>query len=363
MRSEELEIWVETVINRLPEFLTRLKDEKVPGRFKYSLTGDIETNTKWGVGNTVFAAKNFYMLHALDQANVKEMASFIKSFQGKDGQIFDPLVQRRSFFRRYYNALLHNEWNNLNGVQTRRAETRQAFAALSMLGRKPNIPHQHIPYTREGIRSYIHSLDWRLPWGAGSHFSHLIFFIRTNFDFFGVHADDWKELIDYAFKEASKYRQNEGTWFMPAISIPNYQKINGAMKMMIAYEAADRDDFDNPEGLIDLCLSVVNDENACNNFNIICVLYHCSQKTDYRKNEVKEFCLNRLKVYKKHYWPEYGGFSFFERRANSVYYGAKISKGLEEPDIHGTHLFLWGITLITKILRFDDTIKLHIPIT
>jgi hypothetical protein len=42
---------------------------------------------------------------------------------------------------------------------------------------------------------------------------------------------------------------------------------------------------------------------------------------------------------------------------------AKISEGLEEPDIHGTHLFLWGIALITKMMGLDDRFRLNIPIT
>tara|TARA_B100000315_G_C14219030_1_gene425575 strand:- start:229 stop:627 length:399 start_codon:yes stop_codon:yes gene_type:complete len=132
---------------------------------------------------------------------------------------------------------------------------------------------------------------------------------------------------------------------------------------MTAYNIVERNDFENPEGLIDLCLSVIKNRDACDNFNLIHVLYNCHNKTDYKKEEIEKFCLERLTIYNKHYWPNHGGFSFFNGRANKVYYGAKISKGLSEPDIHATHLFLWGITLITKILEFEKYIKLKIPIT
>ena len=73
--------------------------------------------------------------------------------------------------------------------------------------------------------------------------------------------------------------------------------------------------------------------------------------------------MDRLQIYKCYYWPEKGGFSFFEKRANKNYYDANISKGLAEPDIHGTHLFLWGIAIITRILKVEESFKLSLPIT
>jgi hypothetical protein len=264
---------------------------------------------------------------------------------------------------RWAGGIRRLDFNNLWNEQTRRAETRQSFAALRCLERRPSVPYLHIPYTKRDIEKYVLSLDWRNPWGAGSHVSHLLFFLQNNQILFNVHQYDTDELIDHTIKTTNQYRQKDGSWHAHDINVPIYLKVNGAMKMMTAYEAANRDDFTHPEKLIDLCLSTINKGHACHNFNIICVLYHCSRKTDYRTDEIKEYCLNRLDIYKKHYWPEHGGFSFFEKNANKFYYGAKISHGFKEPDIHGTVLFLWGIALITKILELEDTIDLKIPIT
>ena len=47
MNENRLLQWVETVINGLPKFLENMKDRNIPGRYKYSLTGDIESNSKW----------------------------------------------------------------------------------------------------------------------------------------------------------------------------------------------------------------------------------------------------------------------------------------------------------------------------
>ena len=78
--------------------------------------------------------------------------------------------------------------------------------------------------------------------------------------------------------------------------------------MVTALEAAGIRDLENPESLIDLCLKATNDKQACDHFNIICVLHFCSRITNYRKDEIVEFALNRLRMYEKHYWPEVGVF-------------------------------------------------------
>jgi hypothetical protein len=303
------------------------------------------------------------MLNNLNLVDVKAVSDFIKGFQNHDGGIFDPLIQKKSRLYRYLNAIRCRDFNNIFGVQTRRAETRQSFAALRCLGQKPNVPYLHIPYSKDGISGYVHSLNWSVPWGAGSHFSHLIFFMRMNSELFQVHSDEIGDLLECAFKEVSRYRQKDGSWHREGASLPAFQKINGAMKVMTAYSVANRDDFDNSEGLIDLCFSSLNEGDACNNFNVIYVLYHCLQKTDYRRGEAIDYCLERLKMYQEYWFPQYGGFSFLPSKANRIYYGASISKGLPEPDVHGTHLFLWGIVLISDILGWREELGLRFPIT
>ena len=355
--------WVGNVIHQIPEFLEKMRDRDVPGRYKYSLTGDIVTNKKWGLGNTVFAVKCYHMLNLLDQSNIENMVAFIKSFQNKNTQIFDPVVQKLSQFFRLYTSLWRCDWRNISGEMTRRAETRQSFAALRALGSFPDKPCVEIPYSEKGIHKYIHSLNWNKPYEAGSHFGHLVFLIYNNYKMLNYHAHDQEKLINYSFNELNNFKQTCGAWYDNGIIITDAEKINGAMKIMTAYNIVERNDFENPEGLIDLCLSVIKNRDACDNFNLIHVLYNCHNKTDYKKEEIEKFCLERLTIYNKHYWPNHGGFSFLNGRANKVYYGAKISKGLSEPDIHATHLFLWGITLITKILEFEKYIKLKIPIT
>lgn len=143
------------------------------------------------------------------------------------------------------------------------------------------------------------------------------------------------------------------------------QKINAAMKIITGLKLADKMNFEYSEKLIDLCLATKKDEHACDNFNIICVLYYANKMTDgnYRVKEIKEFALDRLGIYKQYYYPKTGGFSFLPHKANVYYYGTKLTKGLDEPDIHGTCMCLWGISIISHILEIDKELgfKEQIP--
>ncbi|RJR44258.1 MAG: hypothetical protein C4567_04570 [Deltaproteobacteria bacterium] len=356
--------WIESLRKNIDNFLQKMSDDYVPGYYCYSLTGDyFSSKTHWGLGNSVFAAKILYMLDTLTDQKREDIFKFIVSFQDAEGYISDPLIAKASRFYRWKYALRTMDFSNFFNEQTRRAETRQAFAALRSLGRKPKYLYRHIPYSPPAIRKYVNSLDWTNPWGAASHVSHLVFFLHNNRILFKIHEKETDKLIDYVFEVANHYRQNDGSWYAPGEIISMTHRINAAMKMMIAYGAAERNDFSHPEKLIDMCLSTINKGDACNNFNIICVLYNCSNKTNYRIYEVRKYCRDQLDIYRNHYWLQHGGFSFYERNANNYYYGGKISEGLQEPDIHATVLFLWGIVLISKIFRVDNELGFKLPIT
>ena len=50
--------WFFDLKEEVPQFLARLKGEKIPGFYHYSLSGDLyDENIKWGLGNAVFATK------------------------------------------------------------------------------------------------------------------------------------------------------------------------------------------------------------------------------------------------------------------------------------------------------------------
>ena len=124
------------------------------------------------------------------------------------------------------------------------------------------------------------------------------------------------------------YRLKDGSWGKNE-SLAEFQRVNGSMKMVTALEAAGIRDLENPESLIDLCLKATNDKQACDHFNIICVLHFCSRITSYRKDEIVEFALNRLRMYEKHYWPEVGVFHSIKTDLKIIFTVQKYPVGIQ----------------------------------
>lgn len=356
--------WLYSLTDEISNFMESMKGKKIRGFFKYSFSGDLANEDKlWGLANTVFAAKIFYIINRLNTSLCEDINSFFFRFQRPGGCFSDPHIHKLSREARWREAIQSRNCTNIFGQANTRAETRQTFAALRCIDGKPARPFAKIPRTPEGIRKYIHGADWNNPWAASSHISHLFFFLHSNNLFFPGHIEDSGELMNIALEELNKYRQKDGSWYKKDTDLPTFQKVNSAMKIMTGFEAAGIQSFSGAEELIDLCLSVDNIGHACNNFNIVCVLYHCCRQTRHRRDEIVRFCEERLEIYRKYYWPEQGGFSFFERQSNDVFFGARISKGLAEPDIHGTIMFLWGIALIGRILGINEKLEFKLPIT
>ena len=367
--------WIFDLKKRVPLFLEQLKGKTTPGFFHYSPSGDLyNENIKWGLGNTVFAIKIYAtldLLKSLSEEQKKTMASFIKSFQKKDGAICDPLIRRLAWKKNLLLTLKNKNFQNIFGEETIRAETRQAISSLKLLDPRAKNWGAGVPQNkvgnpdkgRKGIIKYLSKLNWQKPWHAGSHFSHLLFFLQNS------DLANKDELINDAIKWINKQQNpQDGAWHQGSPSLQ--QKINGAMKIITGLKVAEKMNFKYPEKLIDLCLpphqklwcggvSAKNDKHACDNFNIIYVLHYANKVAgnNYRVNEIKVFAEDRLETYKRYYFPEIGGFSFLPNKANIYYYGAKITRGLNEPDIHGTCIFLQGIALATQILGVAPVLK------
>ena len=342
--------WLTDVYERAPLFLQRMRGSSVPGFFRYSLTGDLfKESSDWGLGNTVFSVKALHVLGTLQKMSSferDELREGIVRFERPDGTCSDPLIAKKAFWREKLAGLKHRQFQNLFHQETVRAETRQARSALLLLGETSVPEPKNLPRTPEAVLPYLQRLDWSKPWHAGSHFSHLLFFLKHAK---GSNAD----LIQTALAFLASLRQRDGGWYQGSPSLQ--QRINGAMKVLTGLQAADQLTIDSPTQLVDLALTAGADKQACDNFNVLYVLAKASAQTGhtYRMSDIRSFALDRLSIFRSYYWPEHGGFSFFSGRANHRYYHARITRGLPEPDIHGTVLFLWGLSLLPPILDID----------
>lgn len=342
--------WTRELPRRVPGFLARL--EGPGGFYRYSLSGDLHgPKTRWGLGNTVFAVKCLASLGALDglaPARRAELARFILSFRRDDGLISDPLVVRASSLRNKLLCLRTGDFTNFFNARVRSAETRQALLALALLGHAAPAPAEDLPASPEAALAWLASLDWTRPWAAGSHFSHLLYFytLKPGSSAALAAAVDW----------ARRAQREDGAWGSGTPS-PR-EKLNGAMKVLTGLTAAGESAVPRPERLIDLCLASGHEGDACDQLNAAYVLRRAAVCAPaHRAAETAAWAAARLDGLRRYYHPQHGGFSFHPGRANTHYYGARLSRGLAEPDVHGTSLLLWGVSLLAPLAGVDCGVR------
>jgi hypothetical protein len=360
-KKQEFIDWVFEIKNKLPHFLNSMKGKNNKGFYRYSYSGDIlGEKFRWGLGNSVFALKIYYSI-CQNPDNLSDIEKYIQKFQHKNGEYFDPFVRWISLPFRAYFAIKELDYNRFDHKFTRRGETRQAISALKLFNFKPKYIFNDFPQTQTNIQDYIENLNWKSPWGAGAHFSALMFFLSVT-DLPGKN-----ELIEFTINTIKKYQRDDGCWYTGKPSIQ--QKINGAMKVISGLKAAasmagynnGKVEFNKVNALIDTALLASNEEHACDNFNLVYVLRYANElaKSNYKYNEIEDFMQKRLDIYKQFYFQEFGAFSFYKNKANSNYYGAIISKGRNEPDIHGTVMFIWGLSVIASFWNINNLIGLQ----
>jgi hypothetical protein len=334
------------------ELLDRLRG---PGGFyHYSLSGDLAgPEAGWGLGNTVFAVKTLAALGALESlpaARRQELAGFIESFARPDGGLCDAWVARRSSLRNKLACLRQRDFANFFNGLVRRAETRQALQALRLLGRVRPAPAAEL--ADAGVERRLGRLDWSRPWAAGSHASHLLFFLaqaRAAGDAgaaqAGVRALAWLRSA----------QAEDGSWGRGRTA---HERAFGAMKVVTGLRAWGGAELPRPERLVDLALDARGGEDACSWLNAVYLLRHAAAAAPgHRRDEARAFAAQALSRLEAHRHARPGGFSFYPGRANTHYYGARVSRGLPEPDLHGTMLLTWGLSLLQPLLGEDWGLK------
>ncbi len=351
--------WLHELKPNLRSFL-KLMQENDYAYFKYSFSGDLYTlHDRWGLANTVFAVRILYITGLLDELSSLQKHNLYKSiinFSDSNGTFSDPLLHYYSFKEKILRTKAIIRSKGLKTLffetdnQIKRAETRQTFAALYLLGHTPPKPFP-VAKDKQDIYKYLNSYNWKQPYSAGGNLNHLLFFLRINEELFPQNKNNSEDLINYIIDWVNKIQSPiDGCWYSGKTSL--FQKINGAMKILNGFHSACRYKVNYAKQLIDTVLSAINDIQACDNFNIVYVLYGASRvEPDYRKDEIRNFLLNRLRIYEEFYFRSPGGFSFNKRYAQPNIYGKTINKGLPEPDIHGTAMFVWGIAIIDNMIN------------
>ena len=129
--------------------------------------------------------------------------------------------------------------------------------------------------------------------------------------------------------------------------------INGAMKMISGFDWIDKK-IHYPEKLIDFCLKSLPSNDGCDLVDIVYVLYMCTKQTEYRKKEIIKYFDEIISLIHTHYHESYYGFSYYMNNSQTHYYGVNITKGQSFPDIHGTTLLIWALSMIFEINEINS---------
>jgi len=224
--------WLNTLKDEVSGFLEHQKSKIKQGYYAYSYSGDIYDETiNWNVGSSVFALKLYYVLGFKKDKTIIDTCNYIKEFLHSDGQIYDNMIYKKGFLRNFAASLKNKDFTNPLNTQYKRAETRQSYSVLMLYDELPKNVSFDFPKSEDEIDKYLSKLNWNEPWGAGSHFSHLMFFYKLGLLTNNIDEDTYKSLVDYSITWIDKIRHKDtGGWYKGKQE--NRYIVNGAMKIL-----------------------------------------------------------------------------------------------------------------------------------
>jgi len=377
MKSTE---WTVDIEPRLWDFLESLEKPET----QYSFLPCVSGVTPWGreisLGFSCFALRVFCILgwwDELDNSSKQGWIDFINSFfvpsikLQESGNISErasgyvDISLNRCLIKRRYSGFLHSNprtalsaglrvlKESFKGIPRYServivAETKQAIASLAEVGAVSPEPFQEFPTSSADIVRYLSRFDWSKPWDAGGQAATVAVFLNTE----GPRFLQETQLEDLVQTMRNYYRSladpSTGAYFRGRQPTQR-NLVNGAMKVITALNWLG-EPIHYPKQLIDTTLAAPPKPEGCDLVDSIYVLYGCSLQTKYRRQSVIEYVKQLLELIRAHYNQD-GGFSYNIGCAQKWYYGAPISKGLNESDLHGTFLLVWALSMIFEILE------------
>ncbi len=347
------------------EFLEILRDQNSSFRFNLTQEGLTEYGKRISLGFSCYALKLYFILgywEKLDQNIKSEWLNFIKKFQKNTENYENNIFEDSNYINGFNDIKLSKKIKNVTKISLNnlglkkylnhdqilknslRAETKQAISSLYQVNEKNIFTYREYKDGDDQLLKYLNSLNWQNPWASGGQFSSLCVFSRINEE-----KVNSKILSEFSDKLVSK---ENGAYYIGKTP-NNTLLINGAMKIISGLDWIDKD-IQYPNKLIDLCLSIDPFNGGCDIVDLVYVIYKSQKNNKYKKKEIIDYLLNIIEKIETHYFDGTGGFSYFEKRCQTEYYGVKISKSLIQPDLHGTLLLVWALSMISEIIELDD---------
>lgn len=341
-------------------FLKKLSHNNSLYEYRSCLKGANKNGENLRLGYSCFALKIYFTLglwDELDSDEKNEWSNYLNSFQSniehlpKNSFIDENLIlgyknlpykkRLKNYGKLTLNYLNLYEYKSDDLERAVRAESKQAIASLYQVDKKNNKKYIEFKIEKNEIQNFLSSLDWSKPWSAGAEFANLSFFNVTQI----TKNKEQKEVL-YSFI-TSLVSKDTGLYHSGETPSPS-QSVNGAMKVLSGLDWLEMP-IHYPEKLIDYCLNVTPNQEGCDLVDLVYVLYRSSNETNYKRKEIIQYLEEIYKIIDKHYYPEIGGFSYYLNKSQIYYYGLITSKGYNSPDIHGTILLTWALSMMLKI--------------
>ena len=348
------------------QFFKGLKKDPKKFQFLPTKVGTTYQGEELNLGFSCLALKSYFILglwQDLSEEDRNNWINYINSFQEENASFPQGSYIDEAFLNEYKNknlqSVIKNQIKNNLNISSKfnystdkrkltdaiRAESKQAISTLFQVGEKNKIKYLNFPQKEEDINLFLNNLNWNFPWSAGAQFSALCVFSKTQLD-----SNDFEYCKDAYYKFISKIVNNkDGAYYRNRT--PNQQElVNGCMKVLTGLDWLDSP-IHYPEKLIDMCLNINPSQEGCDIVDIVYVLYRCLNESNYREKEVMSYFNKTIELIEKHYFYGEGGFSYFIHKSQKNYYGLSISTGQDTPDIHGTTLLLWAISMVLNTIE------------
>ena len=342
----------------LLSYIHELEKPNYQYQFNFALEGLTKASNNLNLGFSCFALKLKYILNSKDlkPKYLLNWSDYINSFQVQENHYFPYSYFDKGYYlevKRINARLLLKEGvkktlniSNKYNFESQsskikafiKAETKQAISSLNEVSMPTKHTFADFPSSKDEIYKYLDSFDWSKPWNAGAQFASLsAFSSQENLENQEI-KDNLKSFI------LTKLNKDSGLYYT-GVQNSQHELINGCMKVITGLEWLEQE-IHYPKKIIDFCLKFKITKEACDLLDLVYVLSKCLEVTNYKKLEVNNYLKEVESKIMENFKPLEGGFSYSKNQSQKMYYGVKVTNGMNYADLHGTMLLTWALALI-----------------
>jgi len=360
--------WPSNLSSEIERYINSLNTDNDGFKYSPSRNNLTEYGELLELGFSCYALKINYIISSnklSDSSYIDKWSYYLNSFQseknifGANSYVDKYLVEYHNLFK--FSTLFKDTLKNTANIFSNQkyetsssklksyifAETKQAISTLFQVSKISKNVFLSFPKTEKDIFDTLDYFNWSKPWNAGAQFANIC--MLTNTQLSSEESSKNSKYLQSYIK--TKFNSKDGFYYSGKTS-DKRELVNGAMKVITGLDWINYE-IHSPEKLINFCLNYKVDHEGCDIVDVVYVLYKCSKQTEYKKKEIIQYFESLEPIIFKHYFEDEGGFSYFVNKSQTHYYGVEVTKGKNLPDIHGTLLLVWAISMMEEIRELD----------